>query len=225
MYPRIDPAVIVAVGCGDWLLLGRKASWAAGRYSCLAGELAGEVEWGVTMRVCLAPLPFSGTTSMPACCACRRLPLPCTAGFVEVGEAMEQAVAREVAEESGVIISDLGSITYHSSQPWPFPQSLMVGFTASAAGQRPARRGLGLLEGPAAAAAALGVGLLPAEAERYLAPGLQPVQVRVCIPAFPVCLPARPRATARTPICLSAGGPVGRSACGSASCVVGAGGW
>jgi len=51
------------------------------------------------------------------------------AGFVEPGEALEDAVRREVAEESGVIVGD---VHYHSSQPWPLPQSLMVGFTATA---------------------------------------------------------------------------------------------
>lgn len=51
------------------------------------------------------------------------------AGFVEPGEALEDAVRREVAEESGVIV---GEVHYHSSQPWPLPQSLMVGFTAKA---------------------------------------------------------------------------------------------
>ncbi|WP_233840562.1 NAD(+) diphosphatase [Dyella sp. 2HG41-7] len=51
------------------------------------------------------------------------------AGFVEPGEALEDAVRREVAEESGVIVGD---VHYHSSQPWPMPASLMVGFTATA---------------------------------------------------------------------------------------------
>ena len=51
------------------------------------------------------------------------------AGFVEPGESLEQAVAREVMEEAGVEITD---IRYHSSQPWPFPASLMLGFTARA---------------------------------------------------------------------------------------------
>lgn len=88
VYCRIDPAVIVAVTCGDWLLLGRKASWAKGRYSLLAG-------------------------------------------FAEVGESLEAAAAREVLEESGVVL-DSGTAVYHSSQPWPFPQSLMIGFLAEA---------------------------------------------------------------------------------------------
>lgn len=49
------------------------------------------------------------------------------AGFVEPGESIEQAVRREVHEESGVAV---GAVHYHSSQPWPFPSSLMIGFNA-----------------------------------------------------------------------------------------------
>jgi len=49
------------------------------------------------------------------------------AGFVEPGESLEEAVRREVAEETGVAV---GAVSYHSSQPWPFPQSLMLGFHA-----------------------------------------------------------------------------------------------
>ncbi|NVK22408.1 MAG: NAD(+) diphosphatase [Kangiellaceae bacterium] len=51
------------------------------------------------------------------------------AGFVEPGESLEQAVAREALEEAGVTVNN---IKYFASQPWPFPQSLMVGFTAEA---------------------------------------------------------------------------------------------
>jgi NAD+ diphosphatase len=47
------------------------------------------------------------------------------AGFVEPGESLEDAVRREVMEETGVVVSD---VEYHSSQPWPFPASLMLGF-------------------------------------------------------------------------------------------------
>jgi NAD+ diphosphatase len=86
-FPRIDPAVIVLVSDGDRALLGRQASWPAGRYSTIAG-------------------------------------------FVEPGESLEDSVAREVLEETGIEVRD---VEYHSSQPWPFPASLMLGFTALAA--------------------------------------------------------------------------------------------
>jgi len=51
------------------------------------------------------------------------------AGFVEPGESLEEAVARETFEEAGIKITD---ICYHSSQPWPFPASIMLGFMARA---------------------------------------------------------------------------------------------
>jgi NAD+ diphosphatase len=85
-FPRIDPAIIVLVTDGEYLLLGRQASWPPGRYSALAG-------------------------------------------FVEVGESLEDAVVREVYEEVGVRVS---TVQYFASQPWPFPSSLMVGFLATA---------------------------------------------------------------------------------------------
>ena len=56
------------------------------------------------------------------------------AGFVEPGETPEEAVIREVMEETGVLV---GEVRYHSSQPWPFPGSLMVGFFAEAVRAEP----------------------------------------------------------------------------------------
>ncbi len=85
-FPRLDPAVIVLVSEGDYVLLGRQSSWPAGRYSALAG-------------------------------------------FVEVGESLEDAVLREVQEETGVRAR---AVSYFASQPWPFPSSLMLGFQAAA---------------------------------------------------------------------------------------------
>ncbi len=95
-HPRTDPVVIMLVSRDDEVLLGRQASWPAGRFSALAG-------------------------------------------FVEPGESLEEAVAREVHEESGVRVGD---VRYRSSQPWPFPTSLMLGFHAEwAAGEPEVRDG------------------------------------------------------------------------------------
>src|SRR3546814_3524368 len=51
------------------------------------------------------------------------------AGFVEPGESLEEAVARELFEEAGIHVSD---VTYVASQPWPFPSSLLIGCRAVA---------------------------------------------------------------------------------------------
>lgn len=87
-YPRLSPAVIVAVHRDDRILLGRSSRFPNAFYSVLAG-------------------------------------------FVEPGESLEETVAREVYEESGIRVDD---IRYFGSQPWPFPNSLMIGFTARYAG-------------------------------------------------------------------------------------------
>jgi NAD+ diphosphatase len=54
------------------------------------------------------------------------------AGFVEPGETIEEAVAREIKEEAGIMVTN---VTYFTTQPWPFPSSLMIGCFAQAQGR------------------------------------------------------------------------------------------
>jgi NAD+ diphosphatase len=65
------------------------------------------------------------------------------AGFVEPGESPEQAVVREVAEETGIVVT---SCAYAGSQPWPFPSSLMLGYYGHAVGSTPRPDGVELSE-------------------------------------------------------------------------------
>jgi NAD+ diphosphatase len=83
-YPRLSPAIIVAVTKGDRLLLASSPRFRSKFYSVLAG-------------------------------------------FVEPGETLEECLKREVREEVGI---EVKNIKYFGSQPWPFPDSLMIGFTA-----------------------------------------------------------------------------------------------
>lgn len=66
------------------------------------------------------------------------------AGFVEVGETLEDAVRREVSEEAGIVVTD---VAYQGSQAWPFPAGLMVGFRATAKSDEIRVDGVELLEG------------------------------------------------------------------------------
>ncbi|WP_243454572.1 NAD(+) diphosphatase [Desulfosporosinus fructosivorans] len=83
-YPRISPAIIVAITKGREILLAKGSSFQTNFYSVLAG-------------------------------------------FVEPGETFEECVQREVEEEVGLKVKN---IKYFGSQPWPFPDSIMVGFTS-----------------------------------------------------------------------------------------------
>jgi NAD+ diphosphatase len=83
-FPRLSPAVIMAVVKDNEILLSHNASFQGNRYSLIAG-------------------------------------------FVEPGETLEECVKREIREEVGL---EVKNVRYFGSQPWPFPDSLMIGFTA-----------------------------------------------------------------------------------------------
>jgi len=91
VYPRISPAVIVAITCNDRILLARGKNSRTGFYALIAG-------------------------------------------YSDMGESLEETVVREVREEVGLEIHNL---RYYKSQPWPFSESLMVGFFAGADDRQP----------------------------------------------------------------------------------------
>ncbi|MFC2104455.1 NAD(+) diphosphatase [Bacteroidota bacterium] len=86
IYPKIAPAVIVAIICKDKILLAQGSNWSGSWYSLLAG-------------------------------------------YVDVGESLEETLKREVKEEVGL---DIKNIRYYKSQPWPLSGSMMIGFVAEA---------------------------------------------------------------------------------------------
>lgn len=90
-FPKISPAIIVAITAGDKVLLANNANFRPGWFSLIAG-------------------------------------------YVDVGETLEETVHREVKEEVGL---DVKNIRYYASQPWPLSGSLMVGFTAEADESQP----------------------------------------------------------------------------------------
>ena len=100
-YPRVQPCIITAIT----------------RPNPQTGE----------MQILLAHHHRYGQQKTPQ----QALQYGLIAGFVEVGESLEHAVVREVAEEVNISLKD---IRYVSSQPWPFPSNLMLGFRAAHAG-------------------------------------------------------------------------------------------
>lgn len=91
IYPKISPAVIVAITCNDKILLAKGKHYRGDFYALIAG-------------------------------------------YVDVGESIEETVVREVKEEIGL---DIRNLKYYKSQPWPFSASLMLGFTAEADDTQP----------------------------------------------------------------------------------------
>ena len=93
IFPKISPAIIVAITCKNKILLARNANFPENWHSLVAG-------------------------------------------YVDIGESLEEAVMREVKEEVGL---DIKNIRYYKSQPWPFSGSLMIGFFAEADDTQPVR--------------------------------------------------------------------------------------
>lgn len=91
VYPKISPAIIVAIVSNDKILLARNTNFVGGWYSLVAG-------------------------------------------YVDVGETLEETVAREVREEVGL---DVWNIRYYKSQPWALSGSMMIGFIAEADENQP----------------------------------------------------------------------------------------
>jgi NAD+ diphosphatase len=85
-FPKISPAIIVAITCNNKILLAKGKNYKGDFYALIAG-------------------------------------------YVDVGESIEETVVREVKEEVGL---DIKNLKYYKSQPWPFSASLMIGFTAEA---------------------------------------------------------------------------------------------
>ena len=153
------------LGNAQWLGLRAAAGVMGGAEAGLVAYAQGLGNWQTTTRYCAACgalLKLTDGGHRAVCASCGREHFPRTdpaiivivengdacllgrqaawrphqystlAGFVEPGESLADAVRREVREETSIEVIDCD---FHSSQPWPFPASLMLGFTAIAAGR------------------------------------------------------------------------------------------
>ena len=142
--------VALGLPAGDAAILAQArslADWHARHRFCAACGAPAGARAGGAMRVCggcgaehfprVDPVVIALVAAGDRCLLVRGLARPggsytCIAGFMEPGETVEEAVRREVREEAGVAVA---SVRYRSSQPWPFPASLMLGCHAEAASE------------------------------------------------------------------------------------------
>jgi NAD+ diphosphatase len=130
----LDEATLGALAQGAALL-----AWNAANRFCGRCGAATEIRIGGYKRACTGcgaesfprtdPVAIMLAVTREKCLLGRSPHFPpgmysCLAGFIEPGETIEDAVRREIFEESGIRI---GRVAYHASQPWPFPHSLMIG--------------------------------------------------------------------------------------------------
>jgi NAD+ diphosphatase len=136
--PRSEVAIL---GCAKSLF-----EWHARHRFCANCGAASGVAEGGWKRICAAcgaehfprvdPVAIMLAVHGERCCLGRQKRFPpgmfsALAGFIEPGESIEQGCARELFEEAGLTAA---SVRYHSTQPWPFPSSLMIGLIAEVSG-------------------------------------------------------------------------------------------
>lgn len=131
IIPMGDLAIL---GCAKWLFDWHRRHGYCGRCGSETESL--EAGWKRYCGACRTehfprtdPVVIMAVTRGDQICLGRQRVWPkgmysALAGFIEPGESIEDAVAREVLEESGLVVQD---VRYHSTQPWPFPSSLMIG--------------------------------------------------------------------------------------------------
>ena len=130
--------VVHAVGIAEWLWATRHCPRCGGRLSpvqlghVLRCDTCGREEFPRTDPAVIMLVTHSDRALLGRSPAWPPGRYSTLAGFVEPGESMEDAVRREVHEETGVRV---GSVKYFGSQPWPLPRSLMIGFLAEASSE------------------------------------------------------------------------------------------
>lgn len=141
LFGRMDPAVIDVAGTAYQVQY-----WDKNHQVCSACATVLDVRSGSRCKICskcnieyyprIAPAMIVLVEDGDLILLARHARLPpgmyaLIAGFLEPGETLEQCVAREVLEETGI---EVDNVTYFSSQPWPFPHQIMIGFFARRSG-------------------------------------------------------------------------------------------